>query len=85
MGSSRVGSHLPRNHRPQNTDRSGVVGSLLDVHGIRLSQKVLMKSLAFDKLEGVVPMVAKVRVMVLMLQRGNEQTLSFEPSQIQAS
>jgi len=62
--------------------QEGGVGSILDVHGIRPGQKVLVSSGAFVGLEGLVSMVAKNRVMVLMSLLGKEQTLGFHPTEI---
>lgn len=65
--------------------QEGDVGSLLDAQGIRPGKKVLIRSGAFEGLEGLVSMVAKDRVMVLMSLLGKDQILGFEPTQLSAS
>ncbi len=67
------------------TQQEGGLGSLLVVQGIRSGQKVVIKSGAFQGLEGLVSKVAKDRVMVLMSLLGKEQSLGFEPTQLSAS
>jgi transcriptional antiterminator RfaH len=65
--------------------REGGMASLLDVQGIRPGRRVLVKSGAFEGLEGLVSMVAKDRVMVLISLLGKEQALGFEPTQLSSS
>ena len=65
--------------------QEGGIESLLNVHGIEVGQKVLIKTGAFVGLEGLVSAVARDRVVVLMSLLGKDQTLKFDATDLSAA
>lgn len=65
--------------------QEGGIESLLNVHGIEVGQKVLIKTGAFVGLEGLVSAVARDRVIVLMNLLGKDQTLKFDATDLSAA
>ncbi|MFZ9548467.1 MAG: phasin family protein, partial [Burkholderiaceae bacterium] len=65
--------------------QEGGIESLLNVHGIEVGQKVLIKTGAFVGLEGLVSAVARDRVIVLMSLLGKDQTLKFDATDLSAA
>jgi transcriptional antiterminator RfaH len=65
--------------------QEGGLNAMLEIQGIRVGQKVLIKEGPFVGLEGLVSTLAKDRVMVLMNLLGKEQTLSFPATDLSAA
>jgi len=65
--------------------QEGGIESLLNVHGIEVGQKVMIKTGAFIGLEGLVSAVARDRVIVLMSLLGKDQTLKFDATDLSAA
>ena len=65
--------------------QQGGLNAMLEVQGIRIGQRVLIKEGPFVGLEGLVSKLAKDRVMVLMNLLGKEQTLSFPATDLSAA
>jgi transcriptional antiterminator RfaH len=66
------------------SQQQGGMDELLNTEGIRVGQKILVRSGAFAGLEGLVSDVGKERVLVLMSLLGKEQTLGFKATEIAA-
>ena len=64
--------------------QEGGVESLLNVHGIKVGQRVLIQTGAFVGLEGLASVMARDRVIVLMNLLGKNQTLKFDATDLSA-
>ena len=59
--------------------QQGGVESIAQLEGLKVGQKVLVKTGPFVGLEGLISRVAKDRILVLMSLLGKDQTLKFDP------
>jgi transcriptional antiterminator RfaH len=68
-----------------SAQQGGGIESMLEVQGVRLNQRVVIRSGPFIGMEGLASRFAKDRVIVLAKLLGKEQMLSFEPSEVSAA